>query len=147
VSELHVSAPAGPADRGFRSAKTAGQRPFPGLAQGLLGSRRPAGSNPPALTGRGVFPGHAHVGGGRYELHGRVAHGIRERDTPSSSSTIPNYGGAEASPSYGKPHPGYENPAPGDDGTADCVPGQAPIYVGSNDPNGPDGDGDGDGCE
>jgi hypothetical protein len=44
-------------------------------------------------------------------------------------------------------HSGYENPAPGDDGTADCSPGQAPVYVGTNDPNGLDRDGDGIGCE
>jgi hypothetical protein len=44
-------------------------------------------------------------------------------------------------------HGGYENPATGDDGTADCSPGQAPVYVGSSDPNGLDGDGDGIGCE
>ena len=41
----------------------------------------------------------------------------------------------------------YENPAPGDDGTTDCPPGGGPVYVGSNDPNGFDGDGDGWGCE
>jgi hypothetical protein len=41
----------------------------------------------------------------------------------------------------------YENPAPGDDGTTDCPPGGGPVYVGSNDPNGFDGDGDGVGCE
>jgi hypothetical protein len=49
------------------------------------------------------------------------------------------------------PHPKggvfYENPAPGDDGTTDCPPGCAPVYVGTNDPNGFDGDGDGWGCE
>ena len=50
-------------------------------------------------------------------------------------------------PSSSGGHGGYENPAPGDDGTADCVPGQGPVYVGSNDPNGLDGDGDGWGCE
>ncbi len=44
-------------------------------------------------------------------------------------------------------HGGYENPAPGDDGTADCPPGGGPVYVGLNDPNGLDGDGDGWGCE
>ncbi len=42
---------------------------------------------------------------------------------------------------------GYENPAPGDDGSYDCPPGGAPVYVGSNDPAGLDGDGDGIGCE
>jgi hypothetical protein len=42
---------------------------------------------------------------------------------------------------------GYENPAPGNDGTIDCPPGGGPVYVGSNDPNGYDGDGDGIGCE
>lgn len=41
----------------------------------------------------------------------------------------------------------YENAAPGDDGTTDCPPGGGPVYVGSNDPNGFDGDGDGWGCE
>jgi hypothetical protein len=41
----------------------------------------------------------------------------------------------------------FENPAPGDDGTTDCPPGGGPVYVGSNDPNGFDGDGDGWGCE
>lgn len=51
-------------------------------------------------------------------------------------------------PSYqGVTYGGYENPAPGNDGSFDCVPGQAPIYVGSNDPAGLDGDGDGVGCE
>lgn len=48
---------------------------------------------------------------------------------------------------YDPGHSGYENPAPGDDGTADCVPGQGPVYVGPSDPNGLDGDGDGIGCE
>jgi hypothetical protein len=67
--------------------------------------------------------------------------------TPSNGSTTPSNGGAGISPSYGTTHVGYENPAPGDDGTADCVPGQAPVYVGSNDPNGLDRDGDGWGCE
>ena len=42
---------------------------------------------------------------------------------------------------------GYENPAAGDDGSFDCVPGQAPVYVGTYDPAGLDGDGDGWGCE
>jgi uncharacterized membrane protein len=42
---------------------------------------------------------------------------------------------------------GYENPAPGNDGTPDCAPGQGPVYVGSGDPYGLDGDGDGIGCE
>lgn len=41
----------------------------------------------------------------------------------------------------------YENPAPGDDGSYDCPPGGGPVYVGSNDPAGLDGDGDGWGCE
>lgn len=50
-------------------------------------------------------------------------------------------------PLYTPSQVGYENPAPGDDGTADCVPGQGPVYVGSSDPNGLDGDGDGIGCE
>jgi hypothetical protein len=49
--------------------------------------------------------------------------------------------------SSGYEHGGYENPAPGDDGTADCPPGGGPVYVGSSDPNGYDGDGDGWGCE
>jgi hypothetical protein len=43
--------------------------------------------------------------------------------------------------------PGYENPAPGNDGSVDCAPGQGPIFVGSSDPAGLDGDGDGVGCE
>jgi hypothetical protein len=43
--------------------------------------------------------------------------------------------------------PGYENPAPGDDGSWDCAPGQGPVPVGPDDPNGLDGDGDGIGCE
>ena len=42
---------------------------------------------------------------------------------------------------------GYENPAPGNDGSYDCPPGGGPVYVGSNDPAGLDGDGDGIGCE
>jgi hypothetical protein len=42
---------------------------------------------------------------------------------------------------------GYENPAPGDDGSYDCPPGDGPVYVGSYDPAGLDGDGDGWGCE
>jgi hypothetical protein len=53
-----------------------------------------------------------------------------------------------AYPVYQVPgHGGYENPAPGDDGTADCPPGGGPVYVGSNDPNNLDHDGDGWGCE
>jgi hypothetical protein len=44
-------------------------------------------------------------------------------------------------------HGGYENPAPGDDGTADCPPGGAPVYVGTNDPNNLDANGDGWGCQ
>jgi hypothetical protein len=49
-------------------------------------------------------------------------------------------------PVYHRP-PGYENPAPGNDGTPDCPPGGGPVYVGSTNPNGFDGDGDGLGCE
>jgi hypothetical protein len=53
-----------------------------------------------------------------------------------------------SAPTYqGVTNSGYENPAPGNDGSFDCVPGQAPVYVGSNDPAGLDGDGDGVGCE
>ena len=39
-----------------------------------------------------------------------------------------------------------EDPAPGDDGSLDCG-SHGPVYVGSNDPMGLDGDGDGWGCE
>ena len=42
---------------------------------------------------------------------------------------------------------GFENPAPGNDGSYDCPPGGGPVYVGSSDPAGLDGDGDGIGCE
>jgi hypothetical protein len=51
---------------------------------------------------------------------------------------------------FDSPPPGgsyYENPAPGDDGSYDCPPGGGPVYVGSNDPAGLDGDGDSIGCE
>ena len=41
----------------------------------------------------------------------------------------------------------YENPALGDDGSYDCPPGGGPVFVGSSDPAGLDGDGDGIGCE
>ena len=54
-----------------------------------------------------------------------------------SSAPDPNY------PIQG----GYENPAPGNDGSYDCPPGGGPVDVGSNDPAGLDGDGDGIGCE
>jgi hypothetical protein len=62
------------------------------------------------------------------------------------------YGGSDTAPGGGvySPPPGgtyYENPAPGDDGSYDCPPGGGPVYVGSNDPAGLDGDGDGIGCE
>jgi hypothetical protein len=67
---------------------------------------------------------------------------------PSSSGTMaPSVGGSTSTSGAGGYSGGYENPAPGNDGTPDCVPGQGPVYVGSNDPNGLDGDGDGWGCE
>jgi hypothetical protein len=48
-------------------------------------------------------------------------------------------------PSY--PDSGFaEDPAPGDDGSLDCGT-SGPVYVGSSDPMGLDGDGDGIGCE
>jgi hypothetical protein len=59
---------------------------------------------------------------------------------------LPSFSPLPAVP-YSPPVGYYENPAPGDDGTTDCPPGGGPVYVGSNDPNGFDGDGDGWGCE
>ena len=65
----------------------------------------------------------------------------------------PNYNGPVGNaPPYNPPTfdsggTGYENPAPGDDGSSDCPPGGGPVYVGSSDPAGLDGDGDGIGCE
>jgi hypothetical protein len=59
---------------------------------------------------------------------------------------LPSFSPLPVAP-YSPPGGYYENPAPGDDGTTDCPPGGGPVYVGSNDPNGFDGDGDGWGCE
>jgi hypothetical protein len=55
-------------------------------------------------------------------------------------------GGTSFDPDYSD-HIGYENPAAGDDGSFDCAPGGGPVFVGSSDPAGLDGDGDGIGCE
>lgn len=63
------------------------------------------------------------------------------QDPPIPSHRQPAVGG-----NY-QPGGGYENPAPGNDGSFDCPPGGGPVYVGSNDPAGLDGDGDGTGCE
>ncbi len=68
---------------------------------------------------------------------------------PYSGSGSSSYGsdGSTYAPGDDYGTGGYENPAPGNDGTPDCAPGQGPVYVGSSDPYGLDGDGDGIGCE
>ncbi len=73
---------------------------------------------------------------------------LNNRSSASTPSQRPAYTEPIYNPDIGpSTHGGYENPAPGDDGTADCPPGGDPVWVGSYDPKGLDGDGDGWGCE
>jgi hypothetical protein len=81
-----------------------------------------------------------------------IAANSEDAPTPAQHHVVEGPGllpanGGTSNAGYDGLDTGYENPALGDDGSSDCPPGGGAVYVGSSDPAGLDGDGDGIGCE